>query len=201
MSRNIKFINGNLLEYEILNLVPSYDPILRSPTKQIVFPSYDQQQTVSSSGELLTQGDISYYALSLMETLSKLRGLGLSANQVGIPYSIFALNTGDRIWSLINPKIIWQSEDLSDYKEGCLSFPGLFLRIRRPKSIKVQFNAIGGELMEQQFDGLTATCVMHEMDHLDGKVYTDLVSEAELMIARGKVRKNLKKIRKFTGAA
>lgn len=201
MSKTIKFINGNLMEYEILNLVPSYDPILRQPTKQIIFPSYEQQQTIASNNELLTQGEISYYALSLMETLSKLRGLGLSANQVGIPYSLFALNTGDKIWCLINPKIIWQSEELSEYKEGCLSFPGLFLKIKRPKSIKIQFNAIGGELLEQQFDGLTATCVMHEMDHLNGIVYTDLVSETELMIARGKVKKNIKKIKRFIGAA
>lgn len=201
MSRIVKFINGNMMEYEILKLVSPYDSILKTPTKKVIFPSSENKQSISSTGELLSQADISFHALSLMETLSKLKGLGLSANQVGLPYSIFALNTGDQIWCLINPVLLWQSEELSEYREGCLSYPGLFLKIRRPKSIKVQFNAIGGELLEQQFDGLTATCVMHEMDHLNGIVFTDLVSPITLDIERRKVKKNLRKIKRISAAS
>lgn len=187
MSRQLKFLNGQMFEYEILKLVDFHNPILRKPTEWVDF-------------EKLGYGEINYTALSLMETLNKMNGLGLSANQVGIPYRMFALNVGDKIWCLINPKIIYASNKISKYKEGCLSYPGLYLEIGRPESIKVQFQALGGETVEHDFDGITATCVMHELDHLDGIMFTDKVPRVTFMRAKEKIKTNLKKIKKLAKA-
>lgn len=181
MSRKIKFVDNQMYEYELLKLVDIHDPILRKPTEPINFNS-------------MPISDVAFYALSLMETLSSLNGLGLSANQVGLPYRIFCLNMGDKIWSLINPVVVDKSILKSDYSEGCLSYPGLFLKLSRAQSITIKFNTIGGEEMTQTFDGLTATCVQHELDHLDGILYTDLVHPFHLEKAKRKVKSNLKKM-------
>lgn len=182
MSKMLKFVEGNLIEYEILKLVDFYNPILRTPTEWVDFNK-------------ISQSDIGYMGLSLMETLNSLRGLGLSANQIGIPYRLFSLNIGDKIWCLINPKIVYASKSTSKYKEGCLSYPGLYIEVGRPESIIVQFQTINGNTLEQQFDGLTATCVMHELDHLDGIVYTDRIPKVKLMNAKSKIKTNLKKMK------
>lgn len=184
MSKMLKFVNGNMISYEIMKLVDLYDPILRKPTEWVDFNTMDHNY-------------IGFMALSLMETLNTLNGLGLSANQVGLPYRLFALNMGDKIWCLINPKIISMSDKVTKYKEGCLSYPGLYLEVGRPESVTVQFQAIGGDIVEQQFDGLTATCVMHELDHLDGIMYTDKIPRVKLMQAKQKIKTNLKKMKKF----
>lgn len=184
MSKMLKFVNGNMISYEIMKLVDLYDPILRKPTEWVDFNT-------------MNHNDIGFMALSLMETLNSLNGLGLSANQVGLPYRLFALNVGDKIWCLINPKIISVSNKTTKYKEGCLSYPGLYLEVGRPESVTVQFQAMGGDIIEQQFDGLTATCVMHELDHLDGIMYTDKVPRVKLMQAKEKIKTNLKKMKKF----
>ncbi len=179
--RKLKFVNGDMIEYEELKLVDKYDPILRQPTEDIDFGSVPGKE-------------ISFLGMSLMETLNKLGGLGLSANQVGLKHRIMALNLDSKIWCLINPKVIERSSDTTSFKEGCLSFPGLFLTIGRPSSITVEFQAFNGEKITQKFDGLTATVVQHELDHLDGKVFTDLVPKVILERERKKIKKNTRRM-------
>ena len=189
MAKMLKTYKDQLVEYEIYKLVDYYDPILRQPTVPFKFESIEDNKRAH------------YMAFSMAETLGKLEGLGLSANQVGLSYRIFALNLGDKIWSLINPKVISVSSTMTKYKEGCLSYPGMYLEIGRPDSVKVQFQAMGGEIIEQEFNGLTATCVMHELDHLDGIMYTDKVPRVKLIRAKEKVKTNLKKMKKLAMAS
>jgi peptide deformylase len=186
--KKIKFIENQIVEYEIRKLVDLHNPILRTPTEWVDF-------------EKLGYGEVAYMGFSLMETLNELSGLGLSANQIGYSYRMFALNVGDKIWCLINPRVTYTSPNLSKYKEGCLSYPGLYLDIGRPETVKVQFQALGGQTIEQEFNGLTATCVMHELDHLDGIMYTDKVPRVKLMRAKEKVKSNLKKMKKLAVAS
>jgi peptide deformylase len=127
-----------------------------------------------------------------------MQGLGLSANQVGLRDRVCAINMGEQIWTMFNPEIIEKSETLADYSEGCLSYPGLYLKLNRPDHIKVRFQAIGGQIVEHEFDGLTAVCIQHEIDHLDGKVFTEKVSSIKLEQAKRKVKSNLKKLRKMS---
>lgn len=185
MSKMIKFYKGNMVEYEIYNLVDFYDPILREPTVPFDFSQPDATKRAE------------YIAFSLAETLSKHQGLGLSANQVGLMDRVCAINMGTEIWTLFNPEITYKSETIAPYSEGCLSYPGLYLKIGRPDKIRVKFQAIGGQYTEHEFDGLTSVCIQHEMDHLNGIMFTDYVSPIKLDIAKRKVKTNLKKMSRF----
>ena len=185
MAKIVKYREGSLVEYEIYKLVDFYDPILRQPTIPVKLETAADRK----------HADI--VALSLAETLSKTQGLGLSANQCGRTERMFAINMGEQIWTLINPEIVTKSDTFSDMAEGCLSYPGLYLKLKRPDNIKVKFQAINGEWIEQEFDGLTAVCVQHEIDHLDGKVFTDYVSPIKLDQAKKKVKQNLKRWKKY----
>ena len=178
--KKVKYYKGDLIEYDIYSLVDFYDPILRQPTVPWEFKSQDETVRM---------------AFSLAETLGELEGLGLSANQVGLPWRICVLNMGKEIWTMFNPQLIERSETLAKYDEGCLSYPGLYIKVPRSETIKVKFQAINGSWVEQEFSGLTAVCIQHELDHLDGKVYTDLISPIKLDMAKRKIKKNLKKMR------
>lgn len=183
MSKIVKYLNGSLVEYEILKLVDFYDPILRKPTEPFDFSAPDADKKAE------------YISYSLSETMSKLGGLGLSANQCGINKRVCVVNMGKESWVMFNPQIIEKSENTSEFSEGCLSYPGLYIKVNRPAHIKVKFQAMGGQFVEQEFDGLTAVCVQHEIDHLDGIVYTERVSPILLERAKRKVKNNLKKIK------
>lgn len=186
MAKKIKFVDGEMIEYDVLKLVSKYDPILREPTKEIDFDKVPGKT-------------VSYMAMSLMESLEHYDGLGLSANQVGIGARMCAVNVLDesKIYCLINPKVINKSDTFNEFNEGCLSFPGLFLKIKRPSWVEIEFQAINGQKIQKQFEGIFATCVLHELDHLDGIVYTDLVSRMKLEQAKRKVKQNLKRIKRI----
>ena len=183
MAKMIKYINNELIEYELLPLVDFYDPILRTPTKPIDFST-------------AIDTDISYLMYSLSETLNQMGGLGLSANQVGISKRVCAVNMGEQIWVMFNPYIIEKSEITSKYSEGCLSYPGLYLNLNRPNHIKVKFQAIGGQEVVKEFDGLTAVVIQHELDHLDGVVFTEKVSPIKLDQAKRKTKTILKRMKR-----
>lgn len=185
MSKMVKYFNGSLVEYEIYKLVDFYDPILRTPTIPVKLETAAERKHADT------------VALSLCETLMRSQGLGLSANQCGRTERMFAINMGEQIWTMFNPEIIERSESVSDLLEGCLSYPGLYLKLKRPDHIKIKFQAINGEWIEQEFDGLTAVCVQHEIDHLDGIMYTDLASPIKLDQAKRKVKQNMKRWKKY----
>jgi len=182
----LKYVGGSLVEYEVFKLVDFYDPILRKPTELFEF----------NGEESLKQANFLGYSMS--ETLQRFQGLGLSANQVGINKRLCVINMGDKNWIMFNPKIVNKSEEMSPLSEGCLSYPGLFLKVPRANSVTLQFQAMNGEWVEQKVDGLTAVCVQHELDHLDGIVYTDRVSPIKLEQAKRKVKKTLKQMSRVT---
>jgi peptide deformylase len=189
MTKMVKFINNDLVQYEIYNLVDFYDPILRKPTIPIKLETLEDMKKAE------------YIMHSLTETMVKLGGLGLSANQVGLEHRVCAIDMGNESWALFNPEIIETSLTTQvQFSEGCLSYPGLYLKIPRYDRVKVRFQAVGGQFLEQEFTGLTAVCIQHELDHLDGIVYTDHVSPIKVEQAKRKVKKTLKKIAKVTAS-
>ena len=183
--RKVKFIDGEMVEYQILPLVSQYDKVLRERCEEVDF-------------EFMPGAEVAYTSMSLMESVKHYDGLGLSANQVGIKLRMFAIQMMDegKCYCLINPKVIAQSNEMQKINEGCLSFPGLFLTIDRPNWVEMEFQAANGQIMQKRFEGIYATCALHELDHLDGKVFTDLVPKTKLQIAMGKRKKNLKKIKR-----
>lgn len=178
----IKYYNGNLVEYKLYKLVDYYNDILRTPTTPWDFSKRSHAESES-------------LAFSLAETMSKLGGLGLSANQVGLKDRVCVINMGKEAWVMFNPEIISKSDVPSTFSEGCLSYPGLYLKVTRSNSIKVRFQTAGGDFIEKEMDGLTAVCVQHEIDHLDGIRYTDRVSSIKLEQGKRKIKSILKKMK------
>jgi peptide deformylase len=121
-------------------------------------------------------------------------GIGLSANQCGVFERIFVLGSNDAVWACINPKIINASPDLIREKEGCLSFPGLALAVERPSWVEAEFINEECKLVQMRFEGLTARCFQHELDHMNGIKFTDRVKPLALQMAKKQQQKLIKKI-------
>ena len=114
---------------------------------------------------------ITEFCNNMFETMKNYGGIGLSANQVGKPYRMFVMGDNPNIekgkkWVCINPEITNVSKDTIRYKEGCLTFPFLFLDIERPQKIKVKYQNEQLETVEEEFDGIVSRCYQHELDHM-----------------------------------
>ena len=137
----------------------------------------------------------------MFETMKKYGGIGLSANQVGKPYRMFVMGDHPNIskgkkWVCINPKITNVTKDLIRYKEGCLTFPFLFLDIERPQDISVEYLDENLEKEEEHMTGIVARCFQHEFDHMQGIVFTEHVSKLKLDMAMKKRDKQIKRAQK-----
>ena len=179
--KKIKIVEGNMYEYEIFDRVDSYSDILKTK-----LPLFDFSNPPI---------DPRYLAISLIETMVKYRGMGLAANQVGLSHRVFVMGAEKVGFACFNPEIL-SGTGIEVYEEGCVSFPGLFIKIPRLSSIQVRYADMNGVTKEERFDGLTARIFQHEMDHLDGILYTSKVSQLIVNRAKEKVKKNLKKIEK-----
>jgi peptide deformylase len=106
----------------------------------------------------------------LIESMIKENGLGISANQLGYPYRVFVLHSNPTL-VCFNPKIIDCSEEQILLEEGCLSFPNLFVKIKRPRKIRVRFTDAHGHTHTKVLDGMSARVFLHEYDHLEGVIF------------------------------
>ena len=142
---------------------------------------------------------ITEFCNNMFETMKNYGGIGLSANQVGKPYRLFVMgdnlniNKGQK-WVCINPEITDMSKETIRYKEGCLTFPFLFLDIERPQKVKVKYLNEQLETVEEEFDGIVSRCYQHELDHMQGRVFTELVSKLKLEMALKKRDKEIKRV-------
>lgn len=130
--------------------------------------------------------------LDMIDTMFSSKGVGLSANQVGINKRIFVMNcVGEEspTYIFINPIIKNNNSEEGLDKEGCLSFPGLYIDVKRKKSAIVQWQDLEGKFQEQEFFGLEAICVQHEIDHLDGIVFVNRLPGASKILALNKLKK------------
>ena len=119
----------------------------------------------------------------LRDTMIAHNGLGLAANQVGIPYSVFVIGNPhipESIFSVFNPSIVDYSNAITLGEEGCLSFPNLFLKVKRSNAIKARFSGHDGKVDTIKFDGFTARAFQHEFDHLQGEVFMNKASKFHL---------------------
>jgi peptide deformylase len=135
---------------------------------------------------------------NLIETMSAKNGLGLSANQCGLPYRCFVLRSQDP-FIVFNPRLVDETSELVDMEEGCLSTPFLFVRVKRPKSIKVRYQDHTGETHTRKLTGMTARAFLHEMDHLNGVMFTARANRVHLERARKNQKLYMRKIKKKQG--
>jgi peptide deformylase len=132
----------------------------------------------------------------MFETMYAAPGIGLAAIQVGIPQRVVTLDLAKKDEPktpqiVINPEILWSSEERNAYEEGCLSIPELYEEVERPAQVKVRYTDLDGKLHEVEANGLLATCLQHEIDHLNGVLFIDHLSR----LKRDRI------IKKFTKAA
>lgn len=125
-------------------------------------------------------------------TMKQYGGIGLSANQCGVAERVFVLGYEDWFLACINPKVLEVSAKATTDNEGCLSFPGLYCKIPRPDSIKVEFTNPLGEVVQTTLEGLTARCFLHELDHMNGVKFIDHIGPVSLRMARQKQEKRIK---------
>lgn len=131
---------------------------------------------------------------TMIDIMIKSHGIGLAANQVNIPYQMFVMGSNHidgfiEPTIFINPMILKVSEEKTLDKEGCLSFPGLWLKVERPKKILAAYQDIDQKWNEIEIEGYMAKCFQHEFDHLHGVCYTDRVGKVKLDMAIKKMRK------------
>ena len=134
----------------------------------------------------------------MLENMVYHHGLGLSANQIGMPVKVFAMriDESDNAIVCFNPEIEKESEKMVKMTEGCLSFPSLYLNKRRPKEISVKYQNADGDFIDAHFEGLAARVFHHEMDHMEGKTFLDGVSKILLKSARRKQKTLIRKAKK-----
>ena len=132
----------------------------------------------------------------LIDSMKHYQGIGLSANQVGIMERVFVMYSDVKrgeIISCFNPKIITQSDTEIVIDEGCLSYPGLWLKVKRPDGIEVEYEDKNGELQSKAMFGLECRIFLHEYDHMEGTDFTKKVSKIKLDRAKKRQSKMLKK--------
>lgn len=127
-------------------------------------------------------------------TMKLYGGIGLSANQCGVYQRVFVIGHGDFQLVCINPKVTEISEEKIKSDEGCLSYPGLFVKIERPAAVKVEFTTETGEVKQTMLEGLTARCFLHELEHLNGRRFTHHVKPVAMRLARQRQMKRVKKV-------
>ena len=140
-------------------------------------------------------------AKNMAEAMEKFGGLGLSANQVGLPYRMFVMRTmreGDQesaIEPYFNPELTRVSQETELMKEGCLSFPDLYLMIKRSKTVEFKYQDVEGKEHTVMLEGLGARCVQHEIDHLNGILFLQRASRLKLERAqKARVKEKKKRL-------
>jgi peptide deformylase len=133
----------------------------------------------------------------MLETMYAAPGIGLAAPQVGVARRVLVVDSpGEdqkpRPMKIANPEILWRSEELATYNEGCLSLPEHYADVSRPAKIRLRYVDYENELRELEVEGLLATCIQHEMDHLEGVLFVDHISA----LKRGIILRKLAKLKR-----
>ena len=156
----------------------------------------DPRLRQKASPEAFVDGEIRAIVDNMFETMYSAPGIGLAAVHVNILKHIIFIDTTEdkkQPLCLINPEIL-ESHGEEKMEEGCLSVPGIYEKIKRASTINARFLDKEGKTVEREINGLLAVCIQHEMDHLEGKLFVDYLSEMK----RNRIRKKLEKIRQQT---
>jgi len=172
---------------KILKLVPPTDPRVRSA----VAPFTDdmlKEHNFKDRKELSEE---------MFKSMARYGGIGLSANQVGLPFNMFVLGNHISLenglkMACFNPMIVSTSEETIMMKEGCLTYPFLFLSIKRPRKCVVKYTDENGDLKEGNLDGMISRIFQHEYEHMLGRNFTEHASKMKLDMAEKKAKKQFK---------
>lgn len=159
-----------------MELVKSSDPVLTKACEEFNFkdPPFDPIE----------------FAKDLVKFMYDKNGLGVSANQVGVPYRVFAMRGSPENFVCYNPKIVMPSTEQVVLEETCLTFSGLYVKIKRSQHVRVRFTTPNGETMTETYTGMTARVFQQQMDYLDGKLYFSRANKYHKDLAMKKWKKN-----------
>jgi peptide deformylase len=160
----------------IRDLVRNTDPILSEEMPKYDFADDDAIPHATELAHTLAQSCIHH------------DGLGLSANQLGLRVRAFIMTATPMI-CMFNPVIVGESEATTTDDEGCLSYPGLILKIKRFDVIRVRYAKPNADIVTERYEGMTARIIQHEVDHLNGILFPDKVSKLKMEILRKKMKK------------
>ncbi len=146
----------------IRKIITPPDPLLKKPSMLVA-------EVDDSIRELVRD---------MFDTMYDAPGIGLAAVQVGVPLSVVVMDTAGegeepRPLALINPEVVWTSDEQREYEEGCLSVPEIYDTVVRPAEVRVRYLDLDGREQERTFSGMDATCVQHEIDHTKGILFID----------------------------
>jgi peptide deformylase len=165
--------------------------------REIISLPDERLRVVSKPVEAITP-EVRALADDMFETMYDAPGIGLAAIQVAVPLRLITMDlakkegeTDPRVF--INPEILSSSEDMSPYEEGCLSIPEYYEEVERPARVRVRYLDLDGKMHEEDAEGLFATCIQHEIDHLNGVLFVDYLSK----LKRDMVAKKFKKAAKL----
>lgn len=155
---------------------------------------HDSLTTPSSKFDFAIDGDAKELENQMIEFMTTNKGIGLAANQIGLCKRVFVMGSDNiegfpRPFAVFNPNILEYSTETELAQEGCLSYPDLWLTVKRPKSIIAEYQNSNGDTITAEMTGLISRCFQHEYDHLDGVCFVDKVSQLKLNLAMKKLRK------------
>ena len=170
----------------IRKILTEPDPFLRQKSKKV--------EEVNDSIRILMD--------DMLDTMYEAPGIGLAAIQIGVPKRVIVIYLSNDCEKknplyFVNPEIITKSDNESSYEEGCLSVPNQFAEISRPNKCKIKFLDYNGNEKTLEMNGLLATCIQHEMDHLEGILFIDYLSKLKKSVIMKKLfkqKKNLERI-------
>mgnify|MGYP001269393607 FL=1 len=141
--------------------------------------------------------DIKNLLEDMLQVMYRSNGIGLAAPQVGILKRLIVMDCSDKNTKkeplkFVNPEILNLSSDKSEFEEGCLSLPTQYAKVERPSNIEVEYKDENGNKYRKNFSGIEATCLQHEIDHLNGKLFVDHISK----LKKNRIIKKLEKIKK-----
>jgi peptide deformylase len=161
----------------------------------VILPDSQLRQVSEPIGDITD--DIRVLARDMLETMYEAPGIGLAAIQIGVPKRLVVIDLAKdgeekRPMVLVNPEITWASDERRAYEEGCLSIPDYYEEVERPERVRFRYRDLDGKTVEADADGVLATCVQHEIDHLNGVLFIDYLSK----LKRDRVIKKFQKAAK-----
>ncbi len=170
----------------IKKILTEPDPFLRQKSKIVGEVNDDMRQLMND----------------MLDTMYNAQGIGLAAIQIGIPKRIIVIDLSKEKEKknplyFVNPEIIWSSREGATYEEGCLSVPGQFAEIDRPDKCHVKYLDYDGNKKELKTEGLLATCIQHEIDHLEGILFIDYLSKLKKSLIVKKLSKQKKELERI----
>jgi peptide deformylase len=163
----------------------SIRPILTAPDPRLKAVSTDVGKVDDETRRLIAD---------MIESMYAADGIGLAAVQIGVPKRIIVMDIDQKDGKknprvFVNPKVLWASEEVATFEEGCLSVPEIWEDVERPAQIRAEYLDRDGKRQTLEADGLLATCLQHEMDHLEGVLFIDHLSKLKRSIALRKLQK------------